>query len=174
MKLYRICCAMIIVSLCLTSGVILAQEDPIKPPTLPLVPCTDKKVDDGHLYACDMFATKPEDIVGVWTVYFNSMPAFIRYNVDGTWVMANTAARTDAATVAGYPSGTFRFDEGVFTSLATITAAPLPEGCTAGRYLLRVIKVGDQPVALNHTLVEDCFVPRRTDWAYTMLWVSGS
>jgi len=40
-------------------------------------------------------------------------------------------------------------------------------------YLVHVIMVGGQPVALNLALVEDCFAPRQSDYGYTMLWVSG-
>ncbi|MBC7812149.1 MAG: hypothetical protein H7175_13425 [Burkholderiales bacterium] len=62
----------------------------------------------------------------------------------------------------------------MFTSLDPNTPVSImPEECRAGNYVLHVIKVGDQPVALNHAVREDCFSPRRTDWAYTMLWVSG-
>ena len=160
----------IMILLCLTSVLVFAQDAPMNPPNQPLVPCPEKVTTDTKVKSCDMLATKPEDIVGIWTVYFNAEPAFIRYNADGTWLIADTAAHTDAASVKGYPSGTYSFDDkGVFTSLDTT----LPEGCTAGHYLLRVIKVVGQPVALNHAVLDDCFVPRRTDWAYTLLWVSS-
>ena len=180
MKLYRICCAMIIVSLWFTSGITLAQDGPATPapvsdfplPTKPLMPCP---VEVTATTVCDVIATQPADIVGVWTLYFQSQPAFIRFNVDGTWVLGNSLESTSDLASA-YASGPYSFDDkGVFTSV--FTGAPLdvvPQDCQAGRYLLRVIKVGGQPVALNHALINDCFVNRRTDWGYTMLWVSGS
>lgn len=177
MNIYRLRAVMIIVLLCLATGVVLAQDDPVlnspgpafDPPTVPLHACA---VDDAELQACDVIATQPDDIVGVWMVYFNAEPSFIRYNADGTWVIADTAENTAGAPVEGFPSGTYSFDaDGVFTSAS-------PEvleiaGCEDDRYVLHVIKVGEQPVALNHVVLEDCFAPRRTDWAYAMLWVSA-
>jgi len=179
MKLFRLSTMLMIVLLCLTSGLVLAQDAPdftspdpfFDPPTVALHACS---VDDAELQACDMIATQPEDIVGVWTVYFNAAPAFIRYTADGTWVIADTAENT-AAPVEGFPSGTYSFDaDGVFTSLDPNTPVDImPEECRAGNYVLHIIKVGEQPVALNHVVLEDCFAPRRTDWAYAMLWVSA-
>jgi hypothetical protein len=179
MRKYHLCTAMIIIMLCLTSGLVLAQdapatEEPVSDFTLPteaLMPCPEEVT---AATVCDMIATQPEDIVGVWTLYFQSQPAFIRFNLDGTYVLGNSLESTSDLGSA-YASGPYSFDdEGVFTSV--YTAAPLdvvPQECQAGRYLLRVIKVGGQPVALNHRVIEDCFVNRRTDWGYTMLRVSA-
>jgi hypothetical protein len=177
MKLFRLRTILMIVLLVFTSGLALAQDAPVfnspdpfmDPPIAPLNECG---VDSSELQACDMFATQPEDIVGVWSLYFGAAPAFIRYNADGTWVIADTAENTAGAPVEGFPSGTYSFDaDGVFTSAS-------PEvleiaGCEDDRYVLHVIKVGENPVALNHVVLEDCFAPRRTDWAYAMLWVSS-
>jgi hypothetical protein len=175
MKLYRLCTVMVIVLLCFTTGLVLAQEvtleataEVIPPPipTEPLMPCPS---DVTAATVCDMIATKAEDMVGVWSVYFNAEPAFLRFNADGTWVTGNTAESTAAASVEGFPAGTSSFDEdGVWTTLFT----PLPE-CQSGRYRVRVILVGGQPVALNLALIEDCFPPRQSDYGYTMLRVSA-
>jgi hypothetical protein len=172
MKLYRFYVVMIIVLLSLTSGLVLAQDVPaMAPPTVPLNACAE---DDSVIQACDVIATQPEDIAGIWTIYFGAEPAFIRYNLDGTWVIADTAENTASALVAGYASGIYSFDdEGLFSSSSPELDPPLPEGCEVGQYILHVIKVGEQPVALNHAVREDCFGPRRTDWAYTLLWVSA-
>jgi hypothetical protein len=168
---YRLITLMIVVSLGLISGVVFAQDaEAAKPPTKPLVPCsTDNKG------VCDMLATKADDIVGVWSLYFNAQPAFIRYNADGTWLVADTAEHTNAVSVDGFPYGTFSFDkDGIFTSLDPNTPAEvMPEECRGGKYLLRVIKVDGEPVALNMAVLDDCFVPRRTDWAYTLMWVGN-
>jgi hypothetical protein len=161
--------ALLICLLCLASGLVLAQDIPTPPPPIvPLVACADAV----ETTPCDMLATQPEDILGVWSVYFNAEPAFIRYNADGTWVIGDTVESTAASSVEGYPSGTYSFDEdGLFTSFDPNTPAELmPEECRGGHYQLRVIKVGGQPVALNHAVRDDCFAPRRTDWGYTMLW----
>ena len=141
-------------------------------PVEPLMPCP---TDVTSTTICDVIATKAEDIVGVWSVYFNAEPAYVRYNPDGTWVIGDTVESTTASSVEGYPSGMFSFDEdGLFTSLDPNTPVELmPEECRAGHYQLRVIKVGGQLVALNHAVRDDCFAPRRTDWGYTMLWAGS-
>jgi len=179
MKLFRLHMILMIVLLTFTSGLVLAQDTPatqepvsdFAPPTEALMPCATEVT---AATVCDVIATHSEDIVGVWTLYFQSQPAFIRFNLDGTWVLGNSLESTSDLASA-YASGPYSFDdEGVFTSV--FTGAPLdvvPQECQAGRYILRVIKVGGQSVALNHVAIEDCFVNRRTDWAYTMQWVSA-
>jgi len=169
----------IVVLLCLASVLVFAQDAPATQepvssfalPTEALMPCT---VETTAATVCDVIATQPEDIVGVWSLYFQSKPAFIRFNLDGTWVLGNSLESTSDLNSA-YASGPYSFDnKGVFTSV--FTGAPLdvvPLECQAGHYLLRVIKVGGQSVALNHALIKDCFVNRQTDWGYTMLRVSG-
>lgn len=135
-------------------------------PFEPLMPCPAEVT---AATVCDRIATSAEDMVGVWSVYFNAEPAFLRFNADGTWVTGDTAESTSAASVEGYPAGSSSFDEaGVWSTLDTT----LPE-CQSGRYLVRVILVGGQPVALNLALIEDCFPPRQSDYGYTLLRVSG-
>jgi hypothetical protein len=179
MKFYRLWSVIVIVLLCLTSGLVLAQDAPaapepvsdFAPPTEALMPCPAEVT---AATVCDVMATQPEDIVGVWSLYFQSKPAFIRFNLDGTWVLGNSLESTSDLNSA-YASGPYSFDdEGVFTSV--FTGAPLdivPQECQAGRYMLRVLKVGGEPVALNHMVIADCFVNRETDWRYTMMRVSG-
>ena len=167
---------MMIVLLCFTSGLALAQDVSATPeptvestpvlaiPTQPLSPCP---ADVTTATVCDLLATKAEDMVGVWSVYFGAKPAFLRFNADGTWVTGDTAKSTSAASVEGYPAGTSSFDaDGVWTTLYT----PL-DTCQSGRYRVRVIRVGGQPVALNLALIEDCFAPRQSDYGYTLLRV---
>ena len=76
---------------------------------------------------------------------------------------------------SAYAGGTYSFDDkGIFTLVSPgIPLDIVPQECQAGHYILRVIKVGGQPVALNHAVVKDCFVNRETDWRYTMLWVGS-
>jgi hypothetical protein len=178
MKLFRLSTILMIVLLSLALVSVMAQdasatEEPVSdfaPPTQALMPCPAVETETT---VCDMIAVQPEDIVGVWSLYFQSQPAFIRFNLDGTWVLGNSIESTsDLASASA--SGPYSFDDaGVFTTV--YTEAPLdvvPEECQAGRYILRVIKVGGEPVALNHMVIEDCFVNRETDWRYTMLRVS--
>ena len=120
MKKYRLhIFAMLIVLVCLASGMVLAQDATVEPtaPTLPadmenaLVPCAA-----GVTGPCDLIAAKPEDIVGVWKQYlggprFNAPGgmAYIRYNADGTYVIADSIANT-AQPYGSYPSGTYQFE----------------------------------------------------------------
>src|SRR5687768_10954365 len=101
MKNYRLQAVMLIVLLCLTTGLVFAQDATVEPTTatsLPpdmetaLVPCGD-----GVTGACDLIATSMEDVVGVWAQYLLFPPdntrgskAYIRYNADGTLVMADS------------------------------------------------------------------------------------
>jgi hypothetical protein len=179
MKLYRLSVLMIIILLSLAAVSVTAQDaagtqEPVSdfaPPTAALMPCP---VTITAATVCDVIATQSEDIVGVWTLYFQSQPAFIRFNLDGTWVLGNSVESTSDLNSAA-ASGPYSFDdEGVFTSV--FTGAPLdvvPEECQAGRYILRVVNVGGEPVALNHMVIGDCFVNRETDWRYTMLRVNA-
>ncbi|MBA3867859.1 MAG: hypothetical protein H0X30_01755 [Anaerolineae bacterium] len=173
MSRIRLFGAVLMVLLCLTSAAVFAQDATAEPtaeaapppvPTDPLMLCP---ADVTATTVCDIIATKAEDMVGVWAVYFGGKPAFLRFNADGTWVTGNTAESTSAASVEGYPAGTSSIDaDGVWTTLDTL----LPN-CQSGRYLVRVIMVGGQPVALNLALVEDCFAPRQSDYGYTLLRV---
>lgn len=206
MKKSSLSAVLLIISLGLSSGLVLAQDAPPEPSAgidfdynrdrlqyegqsviselsvaaaLPLVsiePLMPCPTDATSTTICDVIATRAEDIEGVWSVYFNAGPAFIRYNPDGTWVIGDTIESTAAVAVQGYPSGTYSFDDnGLFTSFDPNTPGELmPEECRGAHYQLRVIKVGGQPVALNHAVRDDCFAPRRTDWAYTMLWAGSS
>ncbi len=172
MKFFHLRVTLIFGLLCLGFGLVSAQDatplpsaaeaTPSPIPAKSLMPCP---ADVTPTTICDVIATKAEDMVGVWSVYFGGDPAFIRFNADGTWVTGNTLESTSAASVDGYPAGTSSFDaDGVWSTLYT----PLPD-CQAGRYRVRIIMVGGKPVALNLGLVEDCFAPRQSDYGFTML-----
>jgi hypothetical protein len=176
---YRLLVLNVIVLLCLTVGLAAAQEAtpevtpvatpevpeeaPMSPfPTQPLVACPEEVTETT---ICDEIVTTPEQMVGVWAVYFNGEPAYIRFNADGSWVTADTMEGTLTG-VDPYPAGTSSFDEdGVWESLFT----PLPS-CQVGRYRVRLIAVGGQPVAINLGRVDDCFAPRWSDYGYTLIW----
>src|SRR5215213_155753 len=92
----------------------------------PLVPCTP-----GVTAPCDMIATKPEDIAGVWKQYFLDPffkapggVAYIRFNADGTFNLGDSIENT-AKPSQGYPSGTVTF-EGHHFSFGPVTGAPPP------------------------------------------------
>src|SRR5215213_2849857 len=151
MKKYRIHVLTIAVLLCLISGLAFAQDaetfdyskdrvqyegqaatlEPTVTELVPdmefaLVPCGD-----GVRGPCDMVATKAEDIVGVWAQYLifpldntRGSMAYIRYNADGTAVMADSIENT-AQSMEGFPSTTFRF-EGTRLIFDAIPSTPAP------------------------------------------------
>jgi hypothetical protein len=166
--------------LCFASGLVFAQDATVEPtaPALPasmdtaLVPCAADATGP-----CDLIATKAEDIVGVWKQYlggprFNAPGgmAYIRYNADGTYVIADSIANT-AQPTAPYPSGTFSF-EGAQFIIGPAVGAPPP--CNiAPHYQLRVLKVGDQPVALRYVPISEGCPSRIQDLSQALIWVSG-
>lgn len=172
--------ALLLVGLiCLVTGIAMAQDEPppiiesVPPfylPALTMNPCID---DSEATEICDMVATTLEDIAGTWHVYFQAEPRFIRFNADGTWLIADTVEHTEAVSVEGFPFGTYSFDEDGAFNHTDLSPGSFPDQCaTHSRYVIHVIRMGEEPVALNFVPLEDCFAPRRTDWAYTMLRVS--
>jgi hypothetical protein len=183
MKKYRLQAVMLIVLLCITAGLVVAQDATVEPTTatsLPpdmetaLVPCGD-----GVTGACDLIATSMEDVVGVWAQYLLFPPdntrgskAYIRFNADGTLVMADSIENT-AQPMEGFPSTTYRF-EGTRLIFDPILSAPEP--CNgAGIFQVRVLKYGDEPVALRYVPISDACTFRLVDLSQAAVWVaSGS
>lgn len=182
MKMHRLQTVMMIVLLCFTTGLVFAQDATVEPTAagaLPpemetaLVPCGD-----GVTGPCDLIATSAEDIVGVWKQYligpvFNAPEgmAYIRFNADGTMNLANSIENT-ASPDTSYASGTFSFD-GQLVTYGAVVGAPAP--CdTPPQYQLRVLKYGDQPVALRYVAVSDPCVDRLRDVSQALVWVAPS
>jgi hypothetical protein len=125
---------------------------------------------------CDQIATAPEDIVGVWKQYLgNPMlnapggTAYIRYNVDGTYNIADTIENT-VGPFENYPAGTYTFDGTQFT-ISAIPGAPAP--CDGpGIFQLRVLKYADKPVALRYIPISDTCAPRLQDLSQALVWVA--
>jgi hypothetical protein len=180
MKKYRLQAVILMVLLCLSAGLVLAQDatqEPLAAAPLPpnmensLVPC-----EAGVAKPCDMIATKPEDIVGVWKQYlgdpsFNASDgmAYIRYNADGTFTLADTVEHT-AAPYESYPRGTFHFDGAQFV-IDPVEGIPAPcDG--AGNFQLRVVKYGDEPVSLRYVPISDACTPRLQDLSQALIWVA--
>lgn len=156
----------------------LAALDPdVDPLAQSLVPCPDEmdEVDeDMESYPCDVIATSTADVAGVWKQYMGNPNfvtergmGFIRYLEDGSYFLAATPERTTAV-YENFPYGNISFNEAV----ATITVdAQTPPGCETAEHYLRVIKLGDQPVALTYTIVDDECLPRRGDLGEALIWV---
>jgi hypothetical protein len=178
MKFYR--AVIMIVLLSFTSVLVFAQDAAPEPtaPT-PLAPDMDYALvpcDAGVTGPCDLIATTPEDIAGVWKQYlsgprFNAPDgmAYIRYFADGTYVIADTIENT-AQPTEGYPSGTFSFDGAEFI-IGPAAGAPAP--CDVPpHYQLRVLKFGDNPVALRYVNLSDMCPNRLLDLNQALVWVA--
>ena len=179
MKTFRLCTIlMLFVLLVVIVGLVPAQDATVEPTTaLPasmeteLVPCTEESTGP-----CDLIATSAEDIVGVWKQYFVNPRvnapggmAYMRYNADGTWVIADSIENT-AQPYPGYPNGTFSFDGAEFI---IGPAADAPPPCDIPpHYQLRVLKYGDQPVALRYVHISDDCPHRSQDLTQAGIWVA--
>lgn len=175
MKTFRLFAVVVSIVLSLTVGLVLAQgvQVEILPSNMEsaLVPCADDVTGP-----CDLIATSADDIVGVWKQYLNNPilnapggVAYIRYNADGTYNIADSIENT-AAPYGNYPSGTFTF-EGTQLTIAAIPGAPAP--CDGpGVFQLRVLKYGDEPVALRYIPISDTCVPRLQDLSQALVWVA--
>ena len=180
MKIYRLNTIIMIVLLCFASGLVFAQDatpEPAASTPLPpemateLVPCAT-----GVTGPCDLIATKPEDIAGVWKQYligpvFNAPGgmAYIRFNTDGTLNLADSVEHS-AKPETSYASGTFSF-EGQVVTYGAIVGAPPPCN-TPPQYQLRVLKYGDQPVALRYVAISDPCTDRLRDVSQALIWVA--
>lgn len=133
----------------------------------PLVPCEDA----AEGMPCVVIVTEMGDIVGVWRRYYqgaNAM-AFTEFREDGTFSIVQSLPG-DAQI-----SGTVRFDDGV-AAIAANPDGPAPPACIApGTYELRLIRVGDRPVALSFSLTnEDQCAPRVGDFSRPTVFYGGT
>jgi len=138
-----------------------------------LVPCPEEAGE--HPYPCDVVATSPEGVAGIWRQYMGN-PAFgapngmgfTRFNPDGSFQLGVTAEDTSAADTA-LPTGSISFDG---TELTLMVDGDAPPECKSASYRFRVIRVGDQPVALVPEPISDECVRRRDgDMAEAQIWV---
>lgn len=144
-----------------------AQSPPVA--RAPLVPCQE-----GVQMACSILAAEPADIVGVWLQYqigpfFADPIGYIRYNADGTFVLADSVENT-AAPYGAYPYGTYTLDGGVLSY--TIEAEGVPAECRTALYELQVFRYGTQPVALAYSVIQDDCVPRRANLSLPNTWIT--
>lgn len=152
-------------------GIVAAQPPQAQPPRPPLVAC-----EAGKNVPCVVLATSPADIAGVWKQYQNN-PAFapqggmgyIRYNPDGSFALGVTPEGTRTPT-APFPSGTFRF-EGSRMILEVKGFPPEMPECARAVYEVRVLRMGDQPVALSFIPVEDTCKPRLSDLSQAVIFI---
>ncbi len=137
-----------------------------------LIPCSDDEA--AEAYPCDVIATSPEDIAGVWKQYLgflgpNGM-GYLRYNSDGSFSLADSIENSSAP-YETFPFGTVSFEDKEMTFTVD---SEVPPGCETAVYYIRVIRVGDQPVALVPTPVNDECVRRRDgDMAEALIWAGA-
>jgi hypothetical protein len=150
-------------------GVVLsyaaAQAAPTGPP--PLVPCEDAAAGS----PCITIVTEVGDILGMWRRYYAgaSSMGFTEYRDDGTFTIL-TSLRAETHGV-----GTISFEGGVAAIAASASGTAPPECKAAALYELRLIRLGEQPVALGYSLVgEDHCMPRVGDLSRPMIFYPGS
>ena len=159
---------LLLVCLLLTS-LSFAQTQAPRPP---LVTC-----DPGKNVPCVVLASKTSDMAGIWKQYISN-PAFVpsggmgfsRFNVDGTFVLADTADHT-AAPYKNFPHGTFSFDGNRMTINVQNVLATMPE-CARGTSEVRVIHLGDQPVGMIFTPIEDTCKGRLSDSGQIQVYIA--
>lgn len=152
----------------LLTGLSFAQTQAPRPP---LVAC-----ESGKNVPCAVLATKTADMAGVWKQY-QSNPAFaplggmgyVRYNADGTFALADAPENTTAP-YKTFPHGTFAF-EGNRMTLNVMGVPPSMPECARGVFEVRVIRLGDQPVGMSFTPLEDTCKPRLADTAQVQLYI---
>ena len=150
-------------------GAAIAQDTNL---AAPLVPC-----EAGSQGLCVMRATRSADIVGVWKGSLGNpaLPAsggvaYVRYNADGTYALADTIVNT-ASPHPPYPSGTVVF-QGIIMTIAEVPAPIGSPECASGSYVASVYRFGDTPVALLYTPIKDDCAGRKAGFMRPQMWVA--
>jgi hypothetical protein len=142
-----------------------AQDQHISPP--PLVPC-DAAAEG---MPCVEIVTEVGAIVGIWRRYTQNLTTmgYAEYRDDGT-VSILTFLPSD-----GRVTATIRFEDGV-AAIAANPDGPAPRDCVApGLYELRLIRFGEQPVALHFSRrSEDRCSLRVNEYTRPMVFYGGS
>ena len=136
----------------------------------PLVAC-----ETGKDVACVVLATRPADIAGVWKQYLGNPAlgapggmAYIRYNADGSYVIADTPENTRAP-FKNWPRGTVSFDGARMT--VTVAGDQIAPECRTGDLEARVIRLGDRPVGLSYKPIDDKCAGRQADLGLVLPYV---
>jgi hypothetical protein len=133
----------------------------------PLVPCDDA----AEGMPCVDIVTEMADIVGVWRRYYQgaSAMAFTEFREDGTLSIVQSLPGDDRVT------GTVTFEDGVAAFAANPDGPAAPACIEPGMYVMRLIRVGEHPVALVFDLANDdqCLF-RVLDFSMPMLAYGGT
>jgi hypothetical protein len=133
----------------------------------PLVPCMALP------RPCDVIATKMDDVKGFWKVYLDPVPQGF-----GVWHTSEAGAHMlvgsgdDLTTYKEFfPPGAF---PNSFNGVLLLGGDPTStDPCSSGVAILRVLKFGNQPIALQWTAVQDGCPPRIADFSEAMIWIKG-
>lgn len=163
MLTYRLSGILIVILLCLSSGIVLAQDgtvDKLNRP--PLVACVE-----GEAIPCVVNVEEPSHIAGVWRGYIDGATAmgFITFSADGSYSIS--------ADVAGEPTitGVITFQVGSALFTPNDDGDMSLECATPARYEIRLLKVGQKPVALAYRQAgkDDCLA-RTLDFSEPALY----
>lgn len=143
-----------------------AQAPQASPP--PLVPCEEA----AEGVPCVIVVTELSEVVGTWRRYYQGANAmgFSEFRSDGTVTIGPDLQAGLQATA------TMSIENGV-ASIAANPGGPAPPECvTPGEYELRLIRLGDRPVALTFSLMaeDDPCVFRVGDFSMPMIYYGGS
>jgi hypothetical protein len=142
-----------------------AQAPHVTPP--PLVPCEDA----AEGMPCVEIVTDVSEIVGVWRRFYQGATdmAYQEFRPDGTFSIVQSLPSDERV------SGTVTFD-GAVAAFAANPDGPAPPACIEpGLYELRLIRIGDQSVALSYSLLnEDGCALRVADFSMPMIAYTGS
>jgi len=166
-----------------TVSLIKAQGTPTPAPIsqtdlAPLVPCASTGTTSQEIKPCVTIVSNTADLAGIWKTYVLANPAFassdgmgyIRFNKDGTFFIADTAENT-ASVHGNFPYGTIAIADGQLTFTVT---SQTPPGCASGVWQVRIIKLGEQPIALSFIPIKDQCAPRLANLSQPALWVSSA
>jgi hypothetical protein len=159
-----------IIALILLLGLVIsyaAAQAPQSSPA-PLVPCEEAA--EGA--PCVTIVTELSEVVGTWRRYYQGANAmgYSEFRSDGTVTIGPDLQAGLQATA------TISIDDGV-AAIAANPGGPAPPECvTPGRYEMRLIRVGDQPVALTFSLMaeDDPCAFRVGDFSMPMIYYGGS
>jgi hypothetical protein len=102
-------------------------------------------------------ATRVDDLVGIWTARYQGKPAYMQYNADGTYTLAESVANLSSKP---FVSGKFWFEGSTFHVR--------DDGCEVeGTYQILLIKENNAPT-LKFQGVKDLCAERSKDLRYTM------
>jgi len=158
-----------------------AQGTPVPKPIdqsslSPLVPCPDAGADGQETKPCVSIVTNLTDLTGIWKTYVLANPAFassdgmgyIRFNADGTFFIADTPENT-VSVHQNFPYGTITVVDNKLTF--TVTEKTLP-GCSTGVWQARIVRLGNQPIALSFIPLDDQCAPRKANLSQPAIWVA--